>query len=99
MVELFARIWRFFTRWHRREKPRDEGARAVRNAPSIVELFGRCPRGHRARLVWYDEQSARHQEPYVQMFTASNANVYRIVCPVCGEEYTTFDTGVERLAS
>jgi len=66
---------------------------------SRTELFGRCTRGHAARLVYYD-QSGRHQEPYVHMFVfgagpAGAANVYRVTCPTCGQEYTTTDSGLE----
>ena len=60
-----------------------------------LELFASCTRGHRARLVCYD-QTGRHQEPYVHMFAIRGANVYRVTCPACGEEYTTFDSDVER---
>ena len=70
-----------------------------------LELFGRCTRGHRARLVYYD-QTGRHQEPYVHMFVVpagsaggGAANVYRVSCPECGQEYTTFDSGLERAES
>jgi hypothetical protein len=68
-----------------------------------LELFGRCTHGHRARLVYYD-RTGRNQEPYVHVFAvgagrAGPANVYRVTCPECGEEYTTLDSGVERKES
>jgi DNA-directed RNA polymerase subunit M/transcription elongation factor TFIIS len=30
------------------------------------------------------------------MFAVRGANVYRVTCPKCGEEYTTFDSDLER---
>jgi hypothetical protein len=67
-----------------------------------LELFGRCTHGHRARLVYYD-QTGRNQESYVHMFAvgagSAGANVYRVTCPKCGQEYTTFDSCVERVES
>jgi hypothetical protein len=31
------------------------------------------------------------------MFAVPNSNVYRVTCPVCAAEYTTLDSGVERV--
>ena len=62
------------------------------------EIFGRCAHGHRARLVYFNK-SGRHQERYVQMFPLTDVLVYRVTCPVCGQDYTTFDTAVERTDS
>ncbi len=67
-----------------------------------LELFGRCTRGHRARLVYYDG-AGRHREPWVHSFPFgagdAGVNVYRVDCPQCGEEYTTTDRRVERVES
>jgi hypothetical protein len=71
--------------------------------PSL-ELFGRCTRGHRARLVYYD-RAGRHQEPWVHSLPfgvgsgSGGVNVYRVDCPQCGEEYATTDRTVERVES
>jgi len=72
----------------------------AKDAPPKIELFGQCPGGDRARLVYFDE-TGRHQEPYVQMFPVSvgsaGANVYHVTCPICGKEYATFDSALERV--
>ncbi len=70
----------------------------MKSKPPDRALFGRCTRGHRARLVFFD-QAGRHQEPFVQMFAvgsaAGGANVYRVTCPTCGEQYTATASGAE----
>jgi hypothetical protein len=63
----------------------------------LVSLFGRCSRGHRARLVRYEDRKLKYQEPYVRTFLAGHFNVYGVKCPTCGEVYTTSDSGVERV--
>ena len=68
-----------------------------------LELFGRCTRGHRARLVYYDK-AGRHHEPWAQSFpsgagSAGAVNVYRVTCQTCGEAYSTTDRAVERVES
>jgi hypothetical protein len=66
-----------------------------------LQLFGRCTCGERARLVYYD-RAGRHLEPYVTTFVlgagaSGAANVYRVTCPTCGQEYTTTDQAAERV--
>ncbi len=68
---------------------------AQRSGP--VSLFSRCGRGHRARLVRYDDRKLNYQESYVHILLAGHFNVYRVTCPTCGEVYTTSDSGVERV--
>jgi hypothetical protein len=68
---------------------------AQRSGP--VTLFGRCGLGHRARLVRYKDRKLNHQESYVRILVAPHFNSYRVTCPTCGEEYTTSDSGVERV--
>jgi hypothetical protein len=63
----------------------------------LVSLFGRCGRGHRARLVRYEDRKLNHQESYVCILAAAHHHVYRVTCPTCGEEYTISDLGVERV--
>ncbi len=62
-----------------------------------ITLFGRCGGGHRARLVRYQDRKLNHQESYVRILVAPHFNVYRVICPTCGEEYTASDAGVERV--
>jgi hypothetical protein len=69
--------------------------RARRSEP--VSFFGRCSRGHRARLVCYEDRKLSHQESYVRILLGGHINVYRVTCPTCGEEYTISDVGVERV--
>ena len=69
---------------------------AARRSGSIT-LFGRCGRGHRVRLVRYEDGKLNHREPYVCIFVAAHFNVYRVSCPTCGEEYTISSAGVERV--
>jgi hypothetical protein len=67
-----------------------------------LELFAHCTRGHRACVVYYDE-TGRHQAPFVHMFTLPGVSrrpptdVYRVTCPTCGEDYTAFGPGLERV--
>jgi hypothetical protein len=68
---------------------------AQRSGP--ITLFGRCGRGHRARLVRYEDRKLNHQESYVHILVAAHFNAYRVTCPICGEEYTTSSVGVERV--
>jgi hypothetical protein len=63
----------------------------------LVSLFGRCGRGHRARLVCYEDRKLNHQESYVRILVAAHHHVYQVTCPTCGEEYTISDSGVERV--
>jgi len=68
---------------------------AQRSSP--LTLFGRCGRGHRARLVRYEDRKLNQQESYVRILVAAHHHVYRVTCPACGEEYTISDFGVERV--
>jgi hypothetical protein len=68
---------------------------AQRGGP--ISLFGRCSRGHRARLVHYEDRKLNHQESYVRILVAAHFNAYQVICPICGEEYTTSNAGVERV--
>jgi hypothetical protein len=68
---------------------------AQRSGP--ITLFGRCGRGHRARLVRYEDKKLNHQESYVRILVAAHFNAYQVTCPICGEEYTTSNAGVERV--
>ena len=79
----------------RKGKVADSKMSARRSRP--ITLFGRCGRGHRARLVRYEDRKLNHQESYVRILVAAHFNVYRVTCPTCGEEYTTSDSGVERV--
>jgi hypothetical protein len=63
----------------------------------LVSLFGRCGRGHRVRLVRYEDRKLSHQESYVEILLAAHHHIYRVTCPTCGEAYTTSDSGVERV--
>jgi hypothetical protein len=62
-----------------------------------ISLFGRCGRGHRARLVCYKDGRLSQQESYVRILVAAHFNAYQVTCPICGEEYTTSNAGVERV--
>ena len=62
-----------------------------------VSLFGHCGRGHRARLVRYEDRKLNYQEVYVRILLAGHFNVYRVTCPICGEDYTVSDLGAERV--
>jgi len=73
----------------------DSKMSAQRSGP--ITLFGRCSRGHRARLVRYEDRKLNHQESYVRILVAAHFNAYRVTCPICGEEYTTSNAGVERV--
>jgi ribosomal protein S27E len=39
----------------------------------------------------------RRHEAYVHSFNVPGSNVYRVTCPTCGEEYTCFDSSLERV--
>jgi|GEM_PF-6146733 len=87
-------------RWLRRLFSGLQGALMANGSKPWLELFGRCTRGHRARLIYYD-QAGRHQEPWAHSFvfgagSDGSVNVYRVTCPQCGEEYTTTDRDAER---
>jgi hypothetical protein len=66
------------------------------NSPAAIELLGRCSPSRRARLVYYDDINSGHQEPYGQIFLAARLNVYEVICPACGEQFTTL-AGIERV--
>jgi hypothetical protein len=66
-----------------------------RNGPLV--LFGRCHQDHRVRLGYLDRHNAAHGEPYVQILVAPHVRAYRVTCPLCGDEFTVSDAGVERV--
>ena len=59
--------------------------------------FGRCHQDHRVRLGYLDRHNAAHGEPYVQILVAPHVRAYRVTCPLCGDEFTVSDAGVERV--
>ncbi|MGB7042858.1 MAG: hypothetical protein WBD83_25190, partial [Xanthobacteraceae bacterium] len=63
----------------------DMKTRERRSEP--VSFFGQCSRGHRARLVCYENGKLSHQESYVRILLAGHINAYQVTCPTCGEEY------------
>jgi len=74
-----------------------KGAMARRQQPAA--LFSRCSQEHRVRLGSIDQRNAFQGEAYVQICVAPHVRVYRVRCPVCGDDYTVSDVRVERVPS